>query len=159
MQGRTLVNVIGAILPRDITGAAIVGQWISCKYYRAVSIVLVQGGWAGGTPAVTLVQARDVQGLDAKPLAFAKRYQQAFNTGATGFVESLVSNNTFPLPATANQIHLIEINSAALDSNAGFDCMRCEISSPGAFADLLCGLYLGISPRYVDSKMPNALAN
>jgi hypothetical protein len=159
MQLRTMVNVVGALLPLDITGAAQTGQWISLKYYRRLTIILNQGAWAGGTPAVTLTQAQNVSGTGAKPLAFTKRYQQAWNTGATGYVETAVTGNTFNLPSSANQMHLIEVAAESLDINNGFDCVRVNVASPGAFADLLTGLYLLSGARYQDGRLNNALAN
>lgn len=159
MQLRTMINPVGAIVPKDATGAAQAGQWISMKYYRQLTILLMQGAWAGGTPAVTLTQAQNVAGLNPKPLAFSKRYQQAFNTGATGYVESAVVSNTFNLPATANQMHILEVDAATLDSNNGYDCVQVNIASPGAFADLVTGVYLLSGARYADSQMSNALAN
>src|SRR5262245_46238700 len=159
MQLRHEINVVTAMLPKDITGAAQTGQWISLKYYRQCTIVITQAAWAGGTPAVTLTQAKDVQGTDPKPLPFEKRYHQATNTGATGYVESAVTNNTFNLPATPNQNHLIEIDAATLDVDNGYDCLQLNIGTPGANADLLSAVYLLSGARYADTKMPNALAN
>jgi len=154
-----MINIVGALLPADVNGVAVTGQWLSLKYYRWLTIVLTQGAWAGGTPAVTLTQAQNVAGLGAKPLGFTKRYQQAWNTGATGYVESAVTNNTFNLPNTANQMHLIDVDAATLDTDNGFDCVRVEIASPGAFADQVTAVYLLSGARYADQKMPNALAN
>lgn len=153
------INIVGAIVPADANGTALNGQWLSLKYYRQCTVVITQGAWAGGTPAVTLVQAKNVAGLDAKPLGFTKRYQQAWNTGATGYVESAVTNNTFNLPNTANQMHLLVIDAAMLDTDNGFDCLRVELAAPGAFADQVTAIYLLSGARYSDVKMPNALAN
>lgn len=153
------INIVGAIIPADANGIALNGQWISLKYYRQVTIVITQGGWAGGTPAVTLVQAKDVAGTDAKPLGFTKRWQQAWNTGATGYVESAVTGDTFNLPNTANQQHLLVIDAAMLDTDNGFDCLRVALASPGAFATQVTATYLLSGGRYADVKMPNALAN
>lgn len=159
MQLRHRVNIVTAIAPKDITGAAQTGQWISLKYYRHCTIVITQAAWAGGTPAVTLTQAQDVQGTNPKALGFTSRYQQAINTGATGYVETAVTNNTFNLPATPNQNHLIEIDAATLDVDNGYDCLQLNIASPAANADLLQAVYILSGARYADNKMPNALAN
>lgn len=159
MALRNRVNIVGAIVPADASGVALPGQWLCLKYYGHLTIVIAQGAWAGGTPAVTLKQATNVAGDNAKALGFTKRYQQAWNTGATGYVESAVTNNTFNLPATANQMHLVEIDAASLDTDNGYDCVRLEIASPGAFADQVTALYLLSGGRYSDVKMPNALAN
>lgn len=153
------INPVQAILPKDINGVAQPSQWISLKYYPRVCIIITQGAWAGGTPAVTLLQATNVAGDNPKALPFSKRWQQAWNTGSTGFVESAVVNDTFQLPNTANQVHLLEIEAASLDVDNGYDCLSINIASPGANADLLSVLYLCSDARYADTKMPNALAN
>jgi hypothetical protein len=153
------INPVQAILPRDITGLAQTSQWISLKEYRRVCIVITQGAWAGGTPAVTLLQAKDVAGTTPKALPFSKRWQQAWNTGQTGFVEAAVVNDTFQLPNTANQVHLLEIEAASLDVDNGYDCLQINIASPGVNADFLNVLYLCADARYADTKMPNALNN
>ena len=153
------LNIEGALLPKDITGAAPTGQWICVKNYSHVTILLGQGARAGGPPAVTMLQAQNVSGLNAKALPFTKRYQQAWNSGTAGYAETAVTNNTFPLPATANQVHLLEIDTATLDGANGFDCMQVNLATPGANADLLAALYLLSGSRYSDAIMPNALVN
>lgn len=157
MHLRHKVNVVGAILPKDINGALQNGQWISLKGYRWLTIQINQGAWAGGTPAVTLAQAQNVTGLNVKPLGFTMRYQYVYATGV--MTEAAVVNNTFTLPATPNLIHLLEIDAATLDSDNGFDCVRLEIGTPGVFADLLSATYLLSEPRYSDNQMPSPLVN
>lgn len=154
MQLRHGVNVVTALLPKDITGAAQAGQWVSLKNYRACTVVLTQGAWAGGTPAVTLRQAQGVAGTNPKALPFSKRYQQATNAG-TGYVESAVVNDTFNLPATPNQNHIIEVDAATLDVDNGYDCIQVNIGTPGVFVDILSAVYLLYGSRYADNAMPN----
>jgi hypothetical protein len=154
MQLRHGINVVTALLPKDITGAAQVGQRISLKNYRYCTIVITQGAWAGGTPAVTIQQATSLTGGTPKALSFTKRYQQATNVG-TGYVETAVVSDTFNLPATANQNHIIEIDAASLDVDNGYDCIQVNIGTPGVFADVLSVVYLLYGARYADNAMPN----
>lgn len=153
------IQVVPAIVAKDITGVAQTGQWISCKYYRQICIEITQGAWAGGTPAVTLMQAQSITGTNPKALSFTKRWQQAVAGGAAGYVESTVTNDTFQLPNTPNQVHLLEIDAAQLDTDNGYDCLQVNIASPGAFADLLSVTYICDGARYSGAILPNALAN
>lgn len=150
------ITIVTLIVPKDITGAAQTSPWLSLKNYRNCDIYITQAAWAGGTPAVTVTQAKDLSGTAPKPLPFTKRYQQATNVG-TGYTESDVTNNTFTLPNTANQTHIISINAATLDVDNGYDCIQLTIASPGTNADLLQAIALLSGARYADTVMPNAL--
>jgi hypothetical protein len=152
------ITTVVALLPQDITGAGQSGQWVSLRRYARAQVVIIQGAWAGGTPAVGLLQGIGVAGVNAKVLPFTTRYQHAWNVG-TGPVASAVTANTFNLPNTPNQVHLIEVEAASLDVDNGFDSLRLSIANPGAFADVLAAYYILGAARYVDPALPNALAN
>ncbi len=145
-----LVELMGfevGILPKDTTGAAQVGDYISLKNYQHVTIVILQGAWAAGTSAVTLVQATDVAASGEKALAFTKRWTKVGVTGTT-FVETAVTANTFDLPNVANTINVLEIDADMLDVTNGFDCLALKTASPGANADLVTALYILHGARY-----------
>jgi hypothetical protein len=86
--------VVGAV-PIDTTGAAVTGDYVSLKGYAHLTIVIMQGAWAGGTPAVTLKQATDVAATGEKALSFTKYYsgtaltddQYAANTVSVGHLQ------------------------------------------------------------------------
>ena len=145
-----LVELMGieiSNVPKDITGSAQSGDWFSLKNYSHITFIISQGAWAGGTPAVTLAQATAVAGTSEKALAFTKRWTKVADTG-TVWVETAVTSNTFNLPATANTINLIEVESAELDTDGGFDCVQLEIATPGSNADLLCAIAILSGARY-----------
>lgn len=144
------------IAPKDITGAAQVGDWLSFKYFSHATIILVQGAWAGGTPAVTLTQALDVTGDQAKALAFTERWSKVGLGTTTQFAKAAVTNNTFNLPATANTVTVIEIDGDDLDVDAGFDCFTVNIASPGVNADLLSAVCRLSGARYAGAAMQDA---
>ena len=129
-------QVEGMIVPKDITGAAQTSDILSLKESAGIAIVITQGAWAGGTPAVTLTQCQDVSATGAKALGFTEAYRKTglSNTLWTRFD---VTSNTFNLTTTANTVTLIEIGPEQLDRDNGFDCIRLDIASPGANADLL----------------------
>lgn len=141
----------GAV-PIDTTGAAVTGDYVSMKDYSHLTITIMQGAWAGGTPAVTLLQASDVAATGEKALAFTKRWTKVAGTGTT-YTETTVSSNTFNLPATANTINVLEIDAADLDADNGFDCVRVGIASPGANADLVAVHYVLSGARYPSASI------
>lgn len=153
-----LVEMLGmesAVLPQDITGVAQTGDFVSLKDYARCAVILQQGAWAGGTPAVTLLQAKDVAGTDAKALGFETMWTKVAVTGTT-FVETPVVADTFPLPAIANTMTVIDVEAHSLDTNNGFTCLRVHVATPGANADLLSAMYLLHGARYMQAVMPDA---
>ena len=120
-----------AAVPVNTTGAAVVGDYYSLKLYNHITFIIVQGAWAGGTPAVTLHQATNVAAAGEKALAFTEYFSQTGLTG-TGYAHTAVVSSTFNLTAVANIITVIEVEASDLDINNGFDCVRLGIASPGA---------------------------
>src|SRR5437667_2358393 len=126
MNRQTFVEntkVIYGSEPKNYTGATGNSDYVSLKNYDRVAAVIQTGAWAGGTAAVTLTQAQDVSGTAAKALSFA--YQWTYqSTGFTidALTRTAVSSDTFNL-ATANTVHVIEIEASDLDVNNGFDCL------------------------------------
>jgi hypothetical protein len=143
----------GAV-PLDTTGAAVTGDYVSMKDYRHLTIIIQQGAWAGGTPAVTLKQATAVAGTGEKALSFSKRWTKVALTGTT-FTETAVTSDTFNLPATANTMNVLEIDAEDLDVANGFDCVRLGIATPGANADLISATYILSEPRYAQALLPD----
>lgn len=148
-MGRNLVEnaaiEVGAV-PIDTTGAAVTGDYVSMKGFDHLTIIIQQGAWAGGTPAVTLKQASDVSATGEKALSFSWRWTKVALTGTT-YTKTAVTSDTFNLPATANTINVIEVDASSLDCDGGFDCVRVAIASPGANADLIAVTYILSEPR------------
>ncbi len=144
-----------AMLPKDITGAAQVGDYVSLKNYSVCVITLQQGAWAGGTPAVTLTQSQDVAATGEKALGFSKRWTKVGVTGTT-FVKTDVTSDTFNLPAVANTINKIFVQAEDLDTDNGFDVLCVKVASPGANADLLEAHYDLYGARYPQAVMLDA---
>lgn len=146
-----------AAVPIDTTGAAVTGDYVSMKDYSHLTIIITQGAWAGGTPAVTLKQATDVSNSrsDEKALGFSYYWTQTGLTG-TGYTKTAVTSNTFKLTATPNTITVIEVEANTLDTDNGFDCVRLDIASPGANADLISAVYILSGARYPQAAAANA---
>lgn len=154
-MGRNLVEnaaiEVGAV-PIDTTGAAVTGDYVSMKGFDHLTIIIQQGAWAGGTPAVTLKQASDVSATGEKALSFSWRWTKVGLTGTT-YTKTAVTSDTFNLSATANTINVIEVDASSLDVDGGFDCVRVAIASPGANADLICVTYILSEPRFAQATI------
>lgn len=147
-----------AVLPKDITGVAQVGQYISLKGFSHVTVLLIQGAWAGGTPAVTLNQATNVAAAGEKTLSIAKKWDK-ISDAAASFAESAVVADTFNLPAATKTVTVLEIDAADLDASNEFDCLTVKVASPGANADLLTVVYILSGARNPQAALLNAKAN
>lgn len=137
-QGRFVEwgRIVPMNVPKDITGAAQTGDWVSLKHARRMAICILKGAWAGGTSAVTLEQATDASGTGAKSLAFTKQYSGTALTDDV-LAENTVTSDTFDLSTTANVYHVIEIHASDLDLANGFAYVRLALGTPGSNADLL----------------------
>lgn len=151
--------VVGSV-PIDTTGAAVTGDYVSMKGYAHLTIVIIKGAWAGGTPAVTLKQAVDVSGTSEKALSFTKQFSGTALT-ADNLTANTVTSDTFNLTATANEYHAIEVDASSLDVDNGFDCVRLAIASPGGNSDLIASLYILSHARYPQavSATPSAIVD
>ena len=159
----TLVETMGigvAAVPVDTTGAAVTGDYVSLKNYSHLTVIITQGAWAAGTPAVTMKQATDVSNSASDEKALEIDYYWT-KTGLTGtaFTKTAITSDTFNLTATANTITVLEIDASDLDSDGGFDCVRLGIASPGANADLISAVYILSGARYSNADMGDAKAD
>jgi hypothetical protein len=143
------LKIVFMIEPKNWTGAAGTDEYVNMKAFEKVCFIIQTGAWAGGTAAVTLVQAKDVAGTDAKALAFTKMYTNDGATTTDTLTETTVANNTFNLDAV-NALYVIEVNSAQLDVDNGFDCVNLHVASPGANNDLYSAIALCYGARYED---------
>lgn len=140
-------NFVNALSPKDITGAAQTTGWIYVAPGNKIIFVIIQGAWAGGTPALTFEQALDSAGASPKALPYEEKYTLASTVGAKA-VQVPVAANTSNLLAVAGGITLVEIDSVALDQNNGYKTVRALVASPLANADLLAILAITDGLRY-----------
>lgn len=150
-------NIVYGAQPKNYTGAAMPDKYVSLKNYNHATIAISAGAWAGGTAAVTLSQATAVAGTSAKALAFSWYWLKTFTNDVP--VKTAVVSNTFNLSA-ADQLAIIEVDTATLDVTNGFDCLTLGIATPGSNADLYSVLYiLGGGSRFSQALLPTALTD
>jgi len=126
---------VGAV-PINTTGAAALSGYMSLRDFSHICFLIAQGAWAGGTPAVTLLQATSYSGTGSKALALPAYWSKAGIT-ASQWARTAVVSDTFNLTATANIVTAVEVNAADLDVANGFDHVAINVASPGANADLI----------------------
>lgn len=161
MQGRLLeqIRCVPAFVPIDTTGAAQTGDWVNLKHYRRILVVIQQGAWAGGTPALTFEQAQDNADTGAKALSYTEKWSHTGLSSDT-LAKATVSSDTSNLPATANTITLVEFHAQDLDLANGFTHIRVKTASPGSNADLIAAFYILGNPAYaaLPSTLPSVIA-
>lgn len=140
----------------NYSSTAATTEWISMKGYTRCRFIIDTGAWAGGTAAVTLLQAINVAGSSSTALAFAQYYT---GTGDT-LTRTSASSNTFNL-AAADTKYVIEITDTALsETTAGVkrDCVAIAIASPGSNADYYAVIAELYGARYA-GNLPTAITN
>lgn len=142
------------LAPQNISGVAVNGAWVNLRDYGHVTLLLQQGAWAGGTPAVTLQQAQDAAGTGAKVLTFTTVWLQEV-LAIIGFVPQPVTGNTFPLIVGGNLLWVFELDAAALDMAGGFTWLRLQIGTPGVNADYVSAMAILTAPLHRQTLLPD----
>jgi hypothetical protein len=155
-------QVVSAFVPVDMSAAANNGDWVSMKNFDRLTIIFFKAaGTAGDDPVLTLRQATDVSGTDAKALNFTRiDAKVGAQTGVGAFTTvSQAAANTYTdtVSAEAQGLFLIEVKSEDLDAKNGFDSVQFQIPDIGANAQLGCALYLLRGARYAAAGLPSAI--
>ena len=152
VQRRKMVMLVP---PKDSTGAAQGGNlpFVSVGKHRDFVVHFFFGNIAGDVN-LTLQQAKNVGGNGAKALGFDKIYAVQSDAGDVvdqdKAVPVTVASDTHAVAnATDDNYHyMIEMRVDQLDVNNGFDCIRPNMSTPGANACLVCIVVELLNPRY-----------
>lgn len=158
MRLATKAQVAALIPPANYSGAASTDVYVSLKDTAHATIVLQCGAWAGGTAAVTLLQATTVGAAGSKALAFDTVYTNVVDPTTSVLTKTAVVSNTFNLTA-ANAVYLIEVDAASLDIANSFDCLCVHVATPGSNADYYSAVAVLAPDRYCGNSPPNALAD
>ena len=138
----------------NMTGTAMTAKYVSMKGYDHLTIIIHSGAWAGGTAAVSLLQATDVSASGAQALGFD--YQWTGTVASGLLTRTAVASDTFNI-SVANTLHVIEIDADTLDRDDGFDCVTLVVASPGGNNDYYNVDYILSEPRYTSATPPTAI--
>jgi hypothetical protein len=148
-MSKQLVNrasVINHVYPKNYTGAVgAPAAMISMAHYNHACFIITSGAWAGGTAAVTMVQATDIAGATNKALGIARMWTDTATSGT--FVETAVASDTFTI-GTANKTWIIEVDASQLDSKGGYECLQIAVASPSSNADYYAVTAILDEPRF-----------
>ena len=148
------MKFINGAEPKSYANTAMTAEYVSLKNYNHLTILIHSGSWAGGTAAVSLLEATTVAAGSAQALNLETMWTDIAATGT--LVETAVASDTFNL-GTANSLWIIEIDADELDVDDGYDCVTLVVATPGANADFYCVEYILSQPRYAQATPPSAI--
>lgn len=125
-------KVVVGCPPAALTTTAGDGDFVSLKNYsRCTMILSVDNATTVTGGAITLLQATTVAGGSAKPLNFSRMWANTDVATTDTLVETAVVSNTFTTLTTDNRnlLYVIEILTADLDMDNGFECVRIDSAS------------------------------
>lgn len=159
------LNIISAIKPLDLNGAAEAGDWVSLKGYSRMAIVFFASVGSNGTDiTLTIEQATAVAGTGAKALDVTEYFHKSGADLAavadwTKVTQAAGNTITRTNNDVADQMYVIDIQAEDLDIANDFDCVRVSANDPGA-AKVGCAFYILYPPRNVgDGVLPSAIAD
>lgn len=124
-------------------------NFISLKDYLYAEILIATGVLTSTASAVTLQQAKNVEGNGAKSFSFAKMWRNIPASSPQDeqdlWQEIDVSSDTFNVASNVN--YRIPIDPAELDVDNDFDCIRPHLSAPGTSLLVYVSALLYL-PRY-----------
>lgn len=153
-----IVNGGGPVL---LNTAGITGDTVSLKNYNHLTVIVSLAPASGtDTAAITLRQNTNVGNSPANEKALA--FSSVWRNGATGTSDALVktavtADSVTTSAAAANEMYVIEIDAADLDEAGGFDCVRVNVTDPGAVSTPASVLYILSEPRYAQATPPSAI--
>ena len=146
---------LSAGVPIDTTGAAFNGDYVDMSLADELWVMIQQGAWAGGTPAVTIGQASDNAGTGAAALTTFTAWNGTALTDDQ-YAAVTVAAGTFNLAATANITTILRCK--AVDMTDGLSYLRAEVASPGSNADLIAMSYALVGLKYQGKVPPTVIA-
>jgi hypothetical protein len=146
---------ISAAVPKDTTGAAYAGDYVNMSNAEELWIMIQQGAWAGGTPAVTIGSGTTAAGGTTAAVTDFEAWSGVALTDDQ-YAAVTVAAGTFSLTATANTVTLIRVKASAIPAGKKF--LRVEVATPGANADLIAMSYLLTGIKYQGEVPPTVIA-
>ncbi len=149
--GNQLVStgkIVTGLAPIDANASAVNSDYVSLKDYHHVTFITQFGVAAAGTPNMTFSQAKNVAGGSAKAMPFDIYYLNSDTTASDTLVSTAVVSDTVAKVAGSAQKFVVEFDAAELDVDNGFDCIRCNWSTPGSNATLIMIEIVGSQSRY-----------
>ncbi len=150
---RLLDRVVGVPAgdPQDINGAGLDGAWQSMKLVRETTVLINLGALANAMN-LTLQQATDVSGTDAKALSFTEVAVSSADNAQVDTIVAVAADSHAVADDDDGKLILVSIKSEDLDKDNDFDCIRARLSDPGG-VNFVSMSYLSQQARYLGSAV------
>lgn len=154
----SVIDIVPAIRPVDLSTAANSGDWVSLKNAEGVLVVFHGAiGTAGDDPTVNINQAVDNSGTSSKDLSipttnrtYKKQAATALtSTGVWTDADGDISSGNWTNADAAEQEALVAIwiDASDLDVDSGFDHIQVTVADVGNNAQLGAAYYI-LAPKY-----------
>ena len=136
--------------------------WVWGTTNGLVAVLFGAAGTAGDDPAFRLQQAKDASGTGAKDLAFTTIYEKVGTlAGVTAWSrqsQAAAPSYVNAASAESQKIIAVEVQADELDVDGGFTHVQLSVADVGDGAQLGCGFYILLEPRYPQASVDSALA-
>lgn len=159
VQETKIVSGGGPVL---LNTAGIAGDYVSMKNYNHLTVIVGLTPASGtDTAAITLKQNTNVGNspADEKALAFTRAWRCPVSTSVDALTETTYASSITTSAAAAQEMFVLEVDGADLDVANGFDCVRADITDPGAVSTPAFVLYILSEPRYAQATPPSAIVD
>lgn len=154
-------QIVPAFPPIDMSAGANTGDWVDlANFDRCTCILFKSAGTAGDDAQITLQQATDATGSNAKALNFTRIDQKVGTLTAVGAFTTVIqaAANTYkPTNGASQAIEVVEFQASDLDVNNGFNFIQMSVPKVGTNAQIGSGLYILRGARYGGADLPSAI--
>lgn len=141
------------------TGGA-AADYVSMKNYNHLTVIVGLAPASGtDTAAITLKQASDVAGTGEKALAFTRAWRCPASSSVDTLTETTYASSITTSAVAALELFVLEVDGADLDVAGGFDCVRADVTDPGAVSTPAYVLYILGESRYGQATPPSAIVD
>ena len=135
-------------IPPQAMAGAIAGDYISMKKTEHVTIAVTLSQKHATPPVLSIFQAKDVSGTDAKALAKAVTIFLVADAAASDLMVKQTDDVDFtPDAALKDKLVLFEVPVENLDVNDGFDCIQVRAGASNAL-NIITAKYWCTGERY-----------
>ena len=150
-----IADIIPAFTPVDMRSSTNNGQWVAMKHVsRLVCVLLKAAGTAGDDPVITMKQATNNLGANAKALTFTRARTNIGPLASTPIwtiATQTAANTLTPTSAASPALVAVEIQQNDLDINNGFAFVQLSIPITGTNPQLGAAFYIACGIKYPQS--------
>lgn len=145
-----------------LNSAAFTGDYVSMKNWDHLTVIVGLAPASGtDTAAITLKQATDVgnSASDEKALAFTSAWRCPSSTTVDALTKTTYASSITTSATAVLELFVLEVDAADLDVAGGFDCVRADVTDPGAVSTPAFVLYILGRGRFQQATPPSAIVD